>query len=89
MRFQIKKFEDRRKLIEKYFDWVSVEYVNGKNGSKVHKISMKLILSGSVDFIEVESDINKKRQSIKNVSVYKLKLVIVGAEGFEPPTLWV
>ena len=50
---------------------------------------MKLILSGSVDFIEVESDINKKRQSIKNVSVYKAKIEIVGAEGFEPPTLWV
>ena len=87
--FKIKRFEDRRRLIEKYVDWVSVEYVNGVGESKIYKINMKLILGGSVEFVEVESDINKKRQSIKNVSVYKVKSEVVGAEGFEPPTPWV
>ena len=68
---------------------VSVEYVNGENESNVYKINMKLILNRILDFIEVESNKYKKRQSIKNVSVYKEKIEIVGAEGFEPPTLWV
>ena len=68
---------------------VSVEYVNGEDESNLYKINMKLILSRSLDFIEVESNKYKKRQSIKNVSVYKAKIGIVGAEGFEPPTLWV
>ena len=50
---------------------------------------MGIELGGSVDFVEVERDINKERHSIKNVSVYKVKSEFVGAEGFEPPTLWV
>ena len=85
----LNRFEDKRRLIEKYIQFVSVVYVSGTGDSKIYKINMGIELGGSVDFVEVERDINKERHSIKNVSVYKVKSEFVGAKGFEPLTPWV
>ena len=87
--FGIDRFEDRRRLIEKYIDWVSVVYIKGKGDSKVYKINMRLLFGENGEFIEVDSGKIKKGNQINDYPVYKVKSEIVGAEGFEPPTPWV
>ena len=82
-------FIDRRRLIEKYIDWVSVVYVKGKGEKKVYKINMKLLFGEDGEFIEVDGGKIKKGNQINDYPVYKVKSEVVGAKGFEPLTPWV
>ena len=87
--FKIERFEDRRRLIEKYIDWVSVVYKYGRGDSKIYKVNMKLLFGESGEFIEVDSGKIKKDNQINGYPVYKVKSEVVGAKGFEPLTPWV
>ena len=81
-----KRFEDKRRIIEKYVDWVSVKYLDGSGESKVYSIRLGIMIGNKIK----EVDINKKRiHNINNRLIYKVNPQSVGAEGFEPPTPWV
>jgi|TARA_B110000305_G_scaffold230203_1_gene282094 hypothetical protein len=88
------RFEDKKRLVEKYLDWVSVEYLDGDNIGKRCRVRMRVRMKVSVgkkgygiefeNGKSLENNGNKKRD-IGYISRFKC----VGAEGFEPPTPWV
>ena len=87
--YNTERFENRRGIIEKYVDWVKVKF-NGKDDEfKTYELQIKVLLGDKTQFVGVGVTKNKKSYLMKDNSIYKVKLEDVGAEGFEPPTLWV
>ena len=85
--YKIERFEDKRRIIEKYVDWVKVKHNGTGEEYKVYEILIKVILGDKSEFIGVGVTKNKKSYLKKDNSIYKVKLNDVTAKGFEPPTL--
>ena len=85
--WSLERFEDKKRIIDKYIDWVSIEYLEGDNIGKKYRVKMKVSVGKKGYGIEfengksLENNGNKKRD-ISYISHFKC----VGAEGFEPPT---
>ena len=84
--YNTERFEDRRRIIEKYVDWVKVKNNGTEDEFKVYELLIKIMLGDKTDFIGVGVTKNKRSYLSKDNSIYKLNLKDVGAEGFEPPT---
>ena len=88
--WSLERFEDKKRIVEKYMDWISVEYLDGNNIGKRYRVRMRVSVGKKGHGIEfengksLENNGNKKRD-ISYISHFKC----VGAEGFEPPTPWV
>ena len=84
--YNTKRFEDRRRIIEKYVDWVKVKHNGNDDEYKVYEVFIKVIIGEKTEMVGVGITKNKKSYLKKDNSIYKVKLKDVGAEGFEPPT---
>ena len=88
--WSLERFEDKKRIVEKYMDWVSVEYLDGNNIGKRYRVRMRVSVGKKGYGIEfengksLENNGNKKRD-ISYISHFKC----VGAKGFEPLTPWV
>ena len=88
--WSLERFEDKKRIIDKYIDWVSIEYLEGDNIGKKYRVKMKVSVGKKGYGIEfengksLENNGNKKRD-ISYISHFKC----VGAKGFEPLTPWV
>ena len=88
--WSLERFEDKKRIIEKYVEWISVDYLEGDNIGKRYGIRMKVNVGKKGYGIEFENgksleNNGYKKRDIGYISLFKY----VGAEGFEPPTPWV
>lgn len=76
--YHFKRFNDRRRIVEKYIDWVSVEYLDENTDSKVYEIRMNIMLgNGVVNGVKLRGEQNKKSHQKNDDSNYKVKLDFV------------
>ena len=65
--WSLERFEDKKRLVEKYLDWVSVEYLDGDNIGKRYRVRMRVSVGKKGYGIEfengksLENNGNKKR----------------------------
>lgn len=51
----LERFEDKKRIVEKYMDWVSVEYLDGNNIGKRYRVRMRVSVGKKGYGIEFEN----------------------------------
>ena len=51
----MERFEDKKRIVEKYMDWVSVEYLDGNNIGKRYRVRMRVSVGKKGYGIEFEN----------------------------------
>ena len=53
--WSLERFEDKKRIVEKYMDWVSVEYLDGNNIRKRYRVRMRVSVGKKGYGIEFEN----------------------------------
>lgn len=53
--WSLERFEDKKRIVEKYMDWVSVEYLDGNNIGKRYRVRMRVSVGKKGYGIEFEN----------------------------------
>lgn len=53
--WSLERFEDKKRIVEKYMDWVSVEYLDGNNIGKRYRVRMRVSVGKKGCGIEFEN----------------------------------
>lgn len=72
--YNTERFEDRRRIIEKYVDWVKVKNNGTEDEFKVYELLIKVMLGDKTEFVGVGISKNKKSYLNTDNSIYKVKL---------------
>ena len=88
--WSLERFEDKKRIIEKYVEWVSVDYIEGDNVGKRYGIRMKVNVGKKGYGVEFENGKSLENNGYKKRDIgYISHFKCVGAKGFEPLTPWV
>ena len=88
--WSLERFEDKKRIIDKYLDWVSVEYLDGNNIGKRYRVRMRVSVGKKGYGIEFENGKSLENNGYKKRDIgYISHFKYVGAKGFEPLTPWV
>ena len=60
--WSLERFEDKKRIIDKYIDWVSIEYLEGDNIGKKYRVKMKVSVRKKGYGIEFENVLDRGSQ---------------------------
>tara|TARA_A100001011_G_C13947027_1_gene689592 strand:+ start:463 stop:735 length:273 start_codon:yes stop_codon:yes gene_type:complete len=78
--FNVRRFEDKREVIEKYVDKIEIKYLGGNRNEKEYEITIKLFYDGGDD----GEGIYKFNFNSFTNTIYKSISHLAERKGFEP-----
>jgi hypothetical protein len=86
--YNIKRKEDRRRIVERYVSKVFIKELHGEEGQKVFQINLIIKIGGKTGSVGFEYNKNKKSLDLKLIEkdFYILNDDLVAGTGLEPVT---